>query len=200
MYNKAIDKRKLFYEDVDYQRFLNNFKKYFSPYLDVISFCLIPNHFHFMIRIKEEKNVDIAFIKSEDTVASRKYILKELSWSDFLSDQFRRAFSSHALFINRKYQLHGPLFMKKIKRTEVSSEQKYYSLMCYIHHNPIHHGLSSSFKGWTYSSYQEYLHDSNYTVSDSELTILGMGDKIKGKEEFIKMHELFKMNFEHADN
>ena len=131
MYNKAIDQRKLFYEEADYQRFLNNFKKYFSPYLDVISFCLIPNHFHFMIRIKEEKSVDVAFIKSEDTAASRKYLLKELSWSDFLSDQFRRALSSHALFINRKYQLHGPLFMKKIKRTEVASEQKYYNLMCY---------------------------------------------------------------------
>src|SRR5690606_24241638 len=52
-YNKAVNNRKSFYEERDYRRFIKKFKKYFSPYLNVFAYCLIPNHFHFLVQVKE---------------------------------------------------------------------------------------------------------------------------------------------------
>src|SRR5690606_39761531 len=77
LYNKAISKKKLFYEDSDYRRFLTKFEIYFVPYLDIIAYCLIPNHFHFQVQIKEVDNSIRSQIKKERTLAATKFLSEE---------------------------------------------------------------------------------------------------------------------------
>lgn len=111
--NKAVSERKLFYDDDDYQRFLTKFKIYFAPYLDIIAYCLIPNHFHFQVQVKEVDNPIRNQIEKERTQAAFKFLSEEYSLDEFLSDQFRRLLSGHSLYINKKYDIKGPLLLKK---------------------------------------------------------------------------------------
>ena len=51
IYNRGYNHQKLFYEDRDYEKFLRNLNKYNKEFseLSIASYCLIPNHFHFLI-------------------------------------------------------------------------------------------------------------------------------------------------------
>ena len=53
MYNKVVSEVDLFRSDDDYVVFLNKYDKYFGRFFDTFAYCLIPNHFHFLIRVKD---------------------------------------------------------------------------------------------------------------------------------------------------
>lgn len=53
---------KLFYQARNYDSFLKNFRKHFSKYLDVWAYCLVPNHFHFLVRVKLKVDTTIVEI------------------------------------------------------------------------------------------------------------------------------------------
>lgn len=186
----------MFLDLEDYQRFLEKFKLYFKPYLDVMTYCLIPNHFHFMVIVNEVDDNTIEYIKLEDTRSARELLAGRSSLSEFLSDQLRRYLSSHSLYFNHKYKQNGPLLMKKAKRTAITSEVKLWDLLCYIHHNPIHHGLASTYEEWPFSSYKDYLNNGAETGIQKVLNWLGNGNPEKGISEFIQMHKTYKENFE----
>ncbi len=57
IYNHAIGKENFFESDSDYKWFLEKFREYVVPVSEVYSFCLMPNHFHFVMRIKSEKEI-----------------------------------------------------------------------------------------------------------------------------------------------
>lgn len=57
IFNRAIGGANLFIENKNYEFFLNKWGHYLSEYLDTWSYCLIPNHFHFLVRIKEENRL-----------------------------------------------------------------------------------------------------------------------------------------------
>ena len=57
VYNQGNNKDNLFYNDDNYIYFLEKWNKYFSNYLDVWSYCLMPDHFHFFVEVKEAGNL-----------------------------------------------------------------------------------------------------------------------------------------------
>tara|TARA_R110001583_G_scaffold74255_2_gene205772 strand:- start:6352 stop:6645 length:294 start_codon:yes stop_codon:yes gene_type:complete len=57
LYNRGNNKEHIFYNDDNYTYFLTLVKKYLLPICDIYSFCLLPNHFHFIIKIKEFENL-----------------------------------------------------------------------------------------------------------------------------------------------
>jgi putative transposase len=74
VYNRAnTNTDKLFYQQKNYAYFLQKFNEYLSDYLEVWAYCLIPNHFHFLVRVKALDDValnnSINAAKSIDTVA-----------------------------------------------------------------------------------------------------------------------------------
>ena len=52
VFNKSIDGNTLFKEDKDYLHFIDLIRKYVVPWAEVYAYCLIPNHFHWLIKIK----------------------------------------------------------------------------------------------------------------------------------------------------
>lgn len=52
IYNHANGNENLFIEEENYHFFLQQWDKYISPIADTYAYCLIPNHIHFLIRIK----------------------------------------------------------------------------------------------------------------------------------------------------
>ena len=158
IYNKTVSNLVLFKDDDDYLFFLTKYFKYFTNYFDTFAYCLIPNHFHLLIRMKTNEEF-ITAIKKENTKSSIKYINNEISINNFISDQFRRFFSSIAIRYNNKYQHEGSVFVNKMKKVKVSSDGSIQRLLCYIHHNPIHHGLVYDYDQWDYSSYNSYMNN-----------------------------------------
>jgi len=79
IYNRAVGKDDLFSNEGNYAYFLKQWKKYL-PYLDVFCYCLIPNHFHFLAKVKPLSETLLEHIKSQATVKSRKFINKEISY------------------------------------------------------------------------------------------------------------------------
>ena len=52
IYNRAHGAEYLFLNDGNYRFFLQGYRQYISPIADTFCYCLMPNHFHLMLRIK----------------------------------------------------------------------------------------------------------------------------------------------------
>ena len=107
IYNRGNNKEKIFFEEKNYRHFLKLFDKYLSPYVDVYAYCLMPNHFHFLIRVKmvEEqtsevfktskvlpiKASEVSSVKvAEAYRGSKKLTPIEKAFKDFLCNKVKR--------------------------------------------------------------------------------------------------------------
>ncbi len=159
IYNRTNGKEYLFVNEGNYRYFLKKWQRYFNPYLDTLAYCLIHNHFHFIVRIKSV-NIDIRKAAHlENSRAGFDFFEGLINYNSFLEDQFRRFFNSYSAAFNRQQQRHGSLFQPKFKRVILPNLDKILDRMAYVHHNPLHHNYSPFYDVWTYSSYMSYLSD-----------------------------------------
>ena len=63
IYNRGNNYEDIFTENSDYKHFLNIYDIYIHPVADTYAWCLMKNHFHILVRIKEEP--EIGFLNSE---------------------------------------------------------------------------------------------------------------------------------------
>lgn len=113
-----------------------------GPISETLCYCLMPNHFHFLIKIKIESKIrKLDNYKSEQDV------------SLFLSKQFSNLFSSYTQAFNKFTGRRGSLFMRAFKRKLIEDEVYLRNLVKYIHSNPVKAGLSKTPQGWKHSSY-----------------------------------------------
>lgn len=63
IYNRGINRGLIFFEEENYDFFLRQFKKYASVHVDVLAYCLMPNHFHFFIRVKKNESLNAQGVK-----------------------------------------------------------------------------------------------------------------------------------------
>lgn len=160
IYNRGIEKRDIFMDSQDYKVFLHFLKRYLTQppeqpnqvkprfkddlfeKIQLIAYCLMPNHFHLMVK-QTEKETITSFMRA-------------------LGD-------SYTQYFNKKYQRVGPLFQGVYKAVLVKEEPYLLHLSRYIHLNPleIHEpnevkprtrfNLAGQLTGYPYSSYGEYL-------------------------------------------
>jgi hypothetical protein len=83
----------------------------------------------------------------------RTRFLSDEEVSRFLSVSLGRAFSSHAQYINHRYERMGNLFISNFKRKPVTDDAYYRNVVKYIHRNPVNHGFTDAMSDWAYSSY-----------------------------------------------
>lgn len=57
LYNRGNDERLIFPKEKNHLYFLKKFGEYLFNYLDTFAYCLIPNHFHFLVKIKPAKTI-----------------------------------------------------------------------------------------------------------------------------------------------
>ena len=94
IFNHAVGSEKLFKNDENYIYFLKKFKEYISPIASIFSYVLIPNHFHFLIEIKDKKGL----YESYRILESKKEFPKvkpenELDFEKFVMQQFSNFFN-----------------------------------------------------------------------------------------------------------
>jgi len=142
IYNRGNNKDLIFFDEDNYIFFLDRFKKYVAPSCDVFCYCLMPNHFHFFIRVVNE---------------------------NVFENGIKNFFISYSKAINKRYDRVGSLFQGRYKASEITSDNYYTRIVSYIHQNPVAVGLVGKLEDYRYSSYSAYLSNKNTLLSKGEV-------------------------------
>lgn len=192
IYNRGNNREDLFVEELDYYYFLSKYWEYCYPALDTYAYCLLRNHFHLLIRVREPKEFK-EVLKEKSVDRQVKDRLAEKKWTPKLvSQQIAHAFNGYAQTINNKYERTGSLFERPFERKKVHADEYFRDLVCYIHLNPQNHGLVDDFRDYPFSSYSRYVTEESLYIN-LEFTLTQFG----GKDNFLELHNrLFRLNDE----
>lgn len=143
VFNRAVGNDKLFYSDENYRYFLKKYEEYLSQILDTYVYCLMPNHFHFLIRVKEENEIRQVLTNADKALSLH------------ISRQFSNFFNGYSQAINKQLGRRGSLFSRAFKRKRIGTLDYLRNSVLYIHRNPVNHGFADSPDQRKYSSYSE---------------------------------------------
>lgn len=126
--------------------------------VEIIAYCLMPNHFHFILRQVVDGGI-----------------------SDFISN----VCNSHSRYFNIKHTRVGPLFQGPFKAVRVETEEQLTHLSRYVHLNPVTAFIINerSLDGYQWSSLPEYLSGKERVVSPDP--IMSIFKVIEKYREFI---------------
>ena len=134
VYNHAIDGIELFRESEDYQYYLNKADEYLnkSDY-EVCCWCLMTNHYHFLVYQKGMKAISKAF------------------------NSLNLSYVNH---YNSKYKRKGKLYRDRLQHKKIDGGDYLQRLCLYIHLNPVKDGFVKKPDDWDYSDYSRWInHD-----------------------------------------
>jgi len=160
IYNRGNNRMDIFLESDNYYYFLRLYAKYIEPIAETYAWCLLKNHFHLLVRIKD---------KSEINNIELRYSTIEKPKSIDPSRQFSHLFNAYTQAINKRYDRTGSLFETTFERKLVSSEKYFQQLVFYIHNNPVHHGLVKQISLYPWSSYKTILSSSPTKLMRNEV-------------------------------
>ena len=198
IYNHANGNENIFREEENYRFFLQQYKKHLADVVDTYAYCLMPNHFHFLIRIKASEELKDLTLQSETFPKFRTLEkLESAQYPQFVSKQFSNLFSSYTQAFNKKYNRKGSLFMKNFNRKPIESIEQWQETFLYIHLNPIKHKFSKKMEDWKWSSWHAYNNmESKSLIPRSEaITYFDDLDNLLYCSEE-KIHKIMNMNLE----
>jgi len=187
IYNRSIARQPIFLIQRDYQRLINliHYYSFLSPPLrfshfnrldsnlrqsmyntlirqpkrvSIYAFCLMPNHFHFLVSTTYEKGI-----------------------SQFLSD----IQNSYAKYFNTRHERSGALFQSMFKAVRIETDEQFLHVARYIHLNPFTSYVVKSFadlETWSWSSLFDYIKSDERGIIDRERLM----DSFKTVEKFKK--------------
>lgn len=167
VFNRGNNKQRLFRENSNYLFFLQRMKRYLLPVCNILSYCLITNHFHFVIQFHSCDQLSPAYL------SGRKKI----------HQPFANLFNSYAKSFNKRYNRTGSLFQEHLHRIQINSEDYLRDVILYTHLNPENHGLTDDFRYYKYSSYQSLV-----SRKENDFTDISVLDCFGGLENFIYYH------------
>jgi REP element-mobilizing transposase RayT len=124
IYNRANGNENIFASEENYRLFLKKYHEYILPIADTFCYCLMPNHFHFLIRMKDEAEIELALTGFK-------------TLSGLAAKRFSNLFNAYAQAFNKQEKRKGGLFMRPFKRKRIENTQYLYKLVHYIHFNPV---------------------------------------------------------------
>ena len=166
IYNRANGSENLFRKRENYLYFLRLWKKYIEPIAKTYVYCLLPNHFHFLIAVRNKKELMINLKKKFEKRLNKVLIsepskglkpLEGLIFEQLISLQFSHLFNAYTQAYNKMNKRKGSLFSPNFKRKQITSEHYLQQLIIYIHLNPVHHNIAHTYKIYPYSSYQNII-------------------------------------------
>lgn len=174
IYNRGNNGIDVFLENANYYHFLRLYAKYVGPVAETYAWCLLKNHFHLLVRIKEK--VEIEQDQLTYTTTEKPKIIDP-------SRQFSHLFNAYTQAVNKRHNRTGSLFETTFERKLVSSEKYFQQLIFYIHNNPVHHGFVKQMSLYPWSSYETIISDKPTKLKRTEVVEL-FGDI----ENFIFYH------------
>lgn len=131
IYNRGAHRESIFREEDNYLFALRKIKQYVEKLdLTLIAYCLMPNHYHWLVRQDGEFPVGLLP---------------------------QRVFNSYSKAYNKRYGHSGTLFESPYKALKIDQDAHLLHLCRYIHANPVKHGLVGRLEEWPYSNYPEWV-------------------------------------------
>jgi len=182
VYNRGNNSQNIFFERLNYLYFLKKMSAHILNCADLLAWCLMKNHFHWMIRVKDDDQC-----RSETDKIST------------LNRDIATLLSSYTKAINRKYSRTGSLFQQKTRAIKLNSDKcadEYYPLICfnYIHQNPLKAKIVRHLNEYEFSSFSDYAGYRNGKLCNQSLAT-ELLDLPESSKEFERMS--YKMIPEH---
>jgi len=174
VWNHAVGSDFLFRSDDNYRFFLTKYAHYVAQVVDTHAYCLMPNHFHFLIYVPEEKRL-CRYAEAENITFSGTHQL--------VMQRFSNLCNSYVKAFNKQCGRRGALLEDYIKRQVVPKDEYYANLMPYIHNNPVKDGFVKHPEEWIYSSFNAVLSEKPSLLNRDEV-LKWFG----AKEHFLKSH------------
>lgn len=157
IYNRGINKQTIFSSPDNYVYFLGKVRKYLLPVCDILCYCLMPNHFHFLIYANEKSIIPVKAGAVE---------------MQLVSAAIKHSLSSYTKAYNKMFGRTGSLFVQNTHCKQivfdVSSVQGAFACFNYIHQNPLQAGIVDIIEQWHYSSFRDYVGLRNGTLCDQK--------------------------------
>ena len=169
IYNQGNNRRKIFFNRENYLFFLRKIKTYILPYGDILAWCLMPNHFHLMVYIREveltHKSIGVVSNNADATRTFNQSIgIMLRSYSQAVNKQ--QNYSGKLIKEKTKAECVNcpkgiePSFITKSGITQINilQAEKQYPKICfdYIHNNPTKANLVKQNPDWEFSSAIDY--------------------------------------------
>ena len=165
IYNRGNNRENVFFQERNYAYFLTLWWKHISPIAETWAFCLLRNHFHVVVYIKNQEDLSGSKIKEP-------------------SQYFSNFFNAYVRGVNIATQRTGALLQRPFKRIPVANISYLIRLIVYIHQNPQKHHFTEDFREWNYSSYDELTADVPTRLErDKVMQYFG------SKEDFVRIHQ-----------
>ena len=187
IYNRGVDKRNVFLNEGDYQRFLlamdllNNVKdglmkrwrdfkenhpekskedflsvsvKDRNPLVEIITYCLNSNHYHF--------------------------ILKQTGGNNGIKIFMQRLGNSYTKYFNEKNERNGALFQGRFKSTHIEPNN-FLRMSVYVNCNSEIHGIHPA-KSYKWCGFPEYLERGRNQLCKKEVIL----DQFRNSQDYLK--------------
>ena len=160
IYNRGNNSEKIFFSEENYAYFLKLLTKYIFPVADIYAYCLLNNHFHILVRIKEKNEIEINKLKFS-TVEKPKEVSASRQFSHFLN--------AYSQAVNKKYARTGSLFEKRFERKRISDNHYLRQVILYINTNPLKHNLVEKSEDYKWSSYNSHISNAKTKLKRKEV-------------------------------
>jgi putative transposase len=160
IYNRTNNKELLFLSDEDRIVFMKRYFYYLSAFLETFSWSLLPNHFHFLGRIKSRKLIcgHLIRVKPENLKEiERKFLEGEETIEHLIELEWKRFLISYSMRFNKHHDRSGNLFYRSLKRVAVEGNQQLKDVILYIHTNSCKHYVCDDIQNYSWSSYKKLL-------------------------------------------
>jgi putative transposase len=172
IYNRTTANINCFKNERNYNYFLTRYADLIMPIADTLAYTLLPNEYHFVVKLSDEKSITKIFPKSKKNSC------------ELLSQQFGRLFLSYTNAFNKESQRKGALFLKPFRRRMIDDHLDLIHTIKRIHLKPVEHNLCNIPEAWPHSSYRNII---NYQPS---LVSINPMEEFISMDAFIKFHEV----------
>ncbi len=161
VYNRGNNSQPIFFNEKNYLFFMKKIREQLLPFSDIIAYCLMPNHFHFLLKANS------AGLLERESFGGKP--MQELAY------RIGILLSSYAQAINKQNKTTGSLFQQKTKAKHLfeidNGARISYFEQCfhYIHQNPVVARMVKEPSDWQYSSYPDYTDLRKDTLCDKEI-------------------------------
>lgn len=171
VYNRAIDKRTIFYTEKDYEYFINKalfFKE--KTNIKILAYCVLPNHWHFLLK-EPTSQVD------QTSQVRYSSISKFIS---LLSNSYTKYFNIHK---NHS----GRIFQGQFKSKLITDDAYLQNIIKYINLNPIKHKISKNINDWNFTSHHNYLNQIKLLNLVDKDYLIDFNEYIKDINDYTKI-------------
>lgn len=164
IYNQGNNRQLIFFGRNNYLFFIEKIKTYILPYADILAWCLMPNHFHLMVYVKDVEINSRSTTQSRATTINKSIGILLTSYTRAINIQENRSgslFKPHtkAECITKSKGI-TPAFINTAAGARIFTTipEKEYPQNCfnYIHENPVKAHLVKLPENWEFSSFRDY--------------------------------------------